>query len=228
MAEGRVLDRVPSPVHIGLRTFNVDSVIDALMPRSYTWGSTVLLDQGSAGYCVGFGWAAEAAARPVVVRGVNNEYAINVFKLARSKYDDRPLDSDDTNDGTTVLAGAKAAQEKSQLGEYRWATNIRDAMTALTYTGPVVFGIPWMTGMMRADANGFIHATGVDEGGHCILARGYNVGKNRTLLQQSWGDDWGGTSYGPGTCFIDTDELGELLSRDGECCVPMKRLMPLS
>lgn len=219
----RVLDRVPSPPHVGLRTFNIADQVAGLTPRSYTWGCNVHLDQGRAGYCVGFGWSGEAAAKPVVVPGVTNARAIALFKLARSKYDDRPLDGDDTNDGTYVLAGAKAAQELGQLGEYRWATNLQDGLTALSRKGPVVLGIPWMTGMMRTDSAGFIHATGGDEGGHCILARGYHLPKRRVLLHQSWGTDWGGTPYGPGTCFISEDDLGDLIGRQGEMCVPTVR-----
>lgn len=40
---------------------------DKTQPRSYTWGCDIrTLDQGREGACVGFAWAGEAAARPVV------------------------------------------------------------------------------------------------------------------------------------------------------------------
>ena len=35
-------------------------------PRSYTWDCDTNLNQGNEGACVGFGWAQEAAARPVL------------------------------------------------------------------------------------------------------------------------------------------------------------------
>lgn len=222
----RTFDRIPSPPHIGLAIFNIAPVVAGLAPRSYTWGCTTVLDQKRAGYCVGFGWEEEAASKPVVVPNVTNASGIRHFKLARTKYDARPLDSDDTDDGTYVLAGAKAAQELGQLGEYRWATNLEDGLVALGHNGPIVMGTVWKSGMMETDSDGYIHATGIDEGGHCYILRGRQVKKGRSLLQQTWGPQWGGTEYGPGTAWIADDDLGIVYEDDGECCVPMRRLKP--
>ena len=190
------------------------------LPRSYTWSCDVNLDQGNEGACVGFAWTHEKAAKPRVDRNVTNFLASEFYHRCL-QVDEFPGEEDN---GTSVLAGAKVAVERQWISEYRWAFGLTDALTALSRHGTVVFGLNWFSEMMRPNSDGFLKPRGQYEGGHAIMGRGVNVRKRFVLLHNSWGSDWGGTEFGPGTAKIDWDDLGMLLEAQGECCVPVVRL----
>lgn len=209
--------------------------------RSFTWTCSVWLNQcpedeskRCGGGCVGMSTAAEAAARPVVVEGVTEDLAWRLYDLAQEKYDP-PEYNTPPEEGTSVLAGLKAMQELGLLDQYRWGFGLKDVVQAVAYKGPAILGIWWREGMMEPDANGFIHATGQNVGGHAILmnqvrivlldkARGYvwdnvDLDKSWAGLHQSWGntENW----------KLSLRELGELLADDGEAAIPVRRRKPV-
>jgi hypothetical protein len=187
-------------------------------PRSYTWGSDVVTDQGSEGACVGHAFAGELAARPKEVEGIDNTFAFALYREAQN-HDGFP----DDVPGTTVLAGVKAVQARGHMPEYRWAFHIDDLAIAVSRHGPAVLGIPWKFGMYEPvlgdDGRHWVNVTGPVVGGHAILAVGYNVNARAFCLQNSWGPGWGDN----GRAWIDHDTLGTLLADMGEACIPIKR-----
>lgn len=194
------------------RAFPVRALIaKAAKPRSYTWSVPVQLDQGSEGACVGFAVSHEAAARPVAVPGVTNEVARGVYHAART------LDEWEGEDyeGTSVLAGMKAGQQRKWYAEYRWAFSLEDVILAIGYHGPCVLGLNWYTGMMQLDDKGFLRPTGIVVGGHAILANRVNVREKWVGLHNSWGGAVNGK--------LTFDDLGMLLHQQGEACIPVKR-----
>ncbi len=198
------------------RGFPVRALIPpAAKPRSYTWSCPVVLDQGQEGACVGFSISHEAAARPCCVQDITNTSAQEIYRRARQ------LDEWDGEnyDGTSVLAGIKAAQERGWYPSYRWAFGLQDLILALGYKGPAVLGINWYEGMFNTDDQGFVHVSGELSGGHAILANGINVKKKTVRLHNSWGRDWGWD----GECFISFDDLDRLLHEQGEACIPVLR-----
>ncbi len=199
------------------RAFPVTAVIEAKRPRSYTWAGGPVLNQGREGACVGFAWAGELAARPVVVQGITDQTGRTFYRRAQQL--DEWEGEEPTYAGTSVLAGAKAVLEAGHIKEYRWAFGVDDLALAVGYAGPAVIGIDWHESMYRPDANGFIYPTGPIVGGHAILVRGYNVRLGRFLLRNSWGPTWGMA----GDCFISYSDLGALLANRGDACVPVKR-----
>ena len=215
----RTLDRLPE-FDERSRSYNVRALLETAQPRSYTWGCAVNLDQGREGACVGFGWAHEANAKPKV-HYADDRTARAIYNAAQ-KVDEWPGEN---YEGTSVLAGAKVCTDEFKyMAEYRWAFNLTDALTACSHLGPVVIGVNWYTGMFDPDSSGRLHLTGQVEGGHCILVRGVNVKARTVLLHNSWGSSWGGTKWGPGTALLSWDDLGRLLSEQGEVCIPVKRL----
>lgn len=220
----RTFDRLPQ-FDERSRSFDIARTLDTTKPRSYTWGCPANLDQGREGACVGFGWAHEHAARPYV-RPADNALARALYFEAQ-RVDEWPggayPGASPFYEGTSVLAGAKAAQARGHLSEYRWAFNLNDALTAVSRKGPAVIGVWWWTGMFRPDADGFLHPTGQREGGHALLVRGVNIKARTVVLHNSWGTGWGGTKYGPGTALLTWDDFGSLLADDGECCIPVQR-----
>lgn len=208
------------------RSFNVRSLFAAAqVPRSYTWACTTNLDQGADGACVGFSWAHELAARPYA-RPASNTLGHAIYHSAQ-KLDEWEGGSypgaSPIYEGSSVLAGAKAAQSMGHISTYRWAFTVDDALTVISRHGPAVIGIWWWTGMFDTDSKGFIHPTGQREGGHAILVRGVNVKARTVLLHNSWGASWGGTKWGPGTALLSWEDFGFLLQDGGECCVPVLR-----
>lgn len=188
--------------------------------RSFSWRIPTVLDQGNEGACVGFGMAAELAARPVIVHGVDDDYARGIY------YDARKIDEwvGEDYSGTSVLAGAKVLQQRGHITEYRWARTVDELALAIGYAGPAVIGVDWHTGMDNVDAEGFIHASGPVRGGHCVVVPSVAVvTKKRTRpyfeLQNSWGPSWGVN----GRAKIAFDDMAKLLAEFGEACIPMGR-----
>ena len=210
----RVLDRVYQPDDRNFPVRPLLMAIDATKPRSYTWGLVPRLDQGEEGACVGFGFAHELAARPVVVQNVTNDVAFRIYGDAK-KIDEWPGEN---YSGTSVLAGAKVLTARGNYVEYRWATDVRDLALAIGYHGPAVLGINWRDGMWDPDADGTLHVTGSVAGGHCIICRGYSVRTRRFLLTNSWGPSWGLI----GSCYVSEDDMAKLLADQGEACIPVR------
>lgn len=199
------------------RNFPIRALIPtAAKPRSYTWRCDAQLDQDGIGACVGFAWAAELAARPVVVNGIENQLGFDIYHDAQ-KLDEWPGEA---YEGSSVLGGAKAVMDRGFLEQYRWAFGLEDLVLAIGYKGPAVIGINWYGDMFLPDHNGVIHPTGGSPGGHAILANGVSIAKKLIRLHNSWGQAWGIN----GDCFISFDDLDKLLHEQGEACIPIRRL----
>jgi len=198
------------------KRFSIRSLIPAkAKPRSYTWSCGVNLDQGSEGSCCGFSVAQEAAARPVVVSGITNEIALELYNRAKQLDEFEGEDYD----GSSVLAAIKAGAEKGWYPEYRWAFSEADLALAIGHHGPAVLGINWFEGMNEPDEQGMIYVTGRCLGGHAILCNGYDFPHRLYRLHQSWGLPFGIN----GECFIRAEDMSRLLRQDGEACVPVVR-----
>ena len=200
------------------RQYPIRALLGAPRPlRSYTWRCINWLDQGREGACVGFAWAHELVARPVVVMSMTASDATRIYKKAQTL---DPWPGEDY-EGTSVLAGVKAIQSQwpKLIPEYRWAFGLDDVLETLSYRGPMVLGVNWYEHMARPDVNNIIWPTGKLLGGHAILANGIDVKRRLVRLHNSWGRGWG---LG-GDCFISFENLGLLLQRGGEACIPVRR-----
>lgn len=198
------------------RSFPIRTLVADKPRRSYTWSCPVFLDQGREGACVGFAWAHDAAARPKVVPLVDDLDAFDIYHRARV-LDQWPGEG---YDGTSVIAGVKAMQERGWVKTYRWAFGEDDLALAVGYRGPAVLGINWYTGMFRPDVDGFLKPSGNIEGGHAILCHGYSVRDGGYYkVHNSWGQGWGVN----GEARIRREDMARLLSELGEACIPTLR-----
>lgn len=205
--------------------------------RSYTWSCDVYNDQRREGACVGFAWSHELSARPAVYR-VDEAFALDVFHVARAKFDQWPGED---YDGTSVIAGVKATMEHlnskglSLYGGYRWAFGVQEVLQVIGYLGPVVLGINWYENMYYPDEHGFISVSGPIAGGHAILANGVKIVRHNTSMPATWDNidldrsfvrlhnSWG-TGYGiGGDAFVTVRDLEKLMQADGEACIPTYR-----
>lgn len=198
-------------------------------PRSRTW-PYVQLDQGREGACTGFSATMEAAAWPAPVfgdprtkrpdPGPINAVARDVYRRAR-QLDDWPGEN---YEGSSVLGAVKAGVERGWWGEYRWALGpgpdaaAADVIAAIGYSGPVMMGSYWWSGMMRPDEQGRLRRTGRREGGHAYLLTRYSRKLDAVWTPNSWG--------GEGQGWISRSDLAALLGDDGEACIAVVRLRP--
>lgn len=124
-------------------------------------------------------------------------------------------------EGTSGTACAQAAKEFGLITGYDWEFSDIEVAERAIFTGPLIFGIDWLAGMMLDGAprkrweDAVVINSGPRIGGHLIAAIGFDkrrVGAEWELLN-SWGRDWGLD----GRCFIGRDDLGALLANEGEC-----------
>jgi len=173
---------------------------------------------------VGFGIGHELAARPVEVQGLTNAYCREKLYWGAQKADKWPGGAYPGGkpfyEGTSVLAGMKTAKKLGWIGGYRWAFDINQVLMGLSWDGPCVLGLWWYEGMSRPDRKGYIKPTGRRTGGHCILAKSVNIRKSRLTLHNSWGKAWGVE----GDCYIDINDLAQLLREDGEAVFAVDRM----
>jgi hypothetical protein len=233
----RTLDRLPSRPHPRMAAYSARLLTNGKGPRSYSWGCPAWLDQGQEGACVGFAWAHEAAARPVVRSDATTDLAHRLYRYAQ----DHDYWPGNDYDGTSVDGGAQAARHHGLIGAWYWASSAEEALEVVGRKGPAVFGTGWWTGMFDTDANGYIHRTGQEEGGHAILWNRVRIvfpasvptglrwrtgwlnyidhGRSWIGLHNSWGPGWGQG----GECRLSIADFVYLFSAGGEVCVPQQR-----
>jgi Papain family cysteine protease len=213
------------------RNYPMRAIIGQPAKTAKLWREGPVLDQGSEGACVGFGWTAELLAQPFVPASVPTvpvaqNFALEVYNSAK-RIDEW---AGENYDGTSVLAGAKVIQQKGFIGGYRWCFGIEDVRDSVIAHGPVVIGIPWFSGMYETGKWGIVNVTGDMVGGHCITITGYHPRKwtpSGRVEAFRWRNSWG-TSYGRnGSGWIRYDDLALLLKDQGEACVPLDRRTPV-
>lgn len=196
--------------------------------KTKIWSVGPILDQGSEGACVGFGWTAKILSEPfwfnlqtlpLTVPKDPTKFSVHSYNQAK-KIDEFPGED---YEGTSVLAGAKVMQGYGAVKSYSWAFSIEDVIDGLIKKGPIVLGINWYEGMYEAP-NGVLSVTGERVGGHCITAVGFRVasptfnGEDSIILQNSWGPDWGIN----GLAEIRVSDVTRLLNEGGEACLPLR------
>jgi hypothetical protein len=219
--EHRKFDRLPEwdPMN---NNFPMRRLVSpTIAPRSYTWpvgqnmSSQLFLDQGTEGACVGFTYAHELAARPVVVPRITNEHGRSFYRGAQEN--DEWAGSD--YEGTSGLGGAKYLTQLGYYKSYTWSRNADEVALVVSRKGPVPLFLNWYEGMFDTSEAGWIFPSRQLLGGHAILCKGYSVSKRCFILHNSWGKSWGMN----GTALLKHDDLQRLLDENGEACLPLRK-----
>lgn len=211
------MGRLPAPDEDD-KKFLIRTIAPRTTTRTYRYwnDSGAWLNQGSTGTCVGHSWAHWLEDGPIFFPGKADPYEI--YRECTKVDEWTANDNGDLHFGSSVRAGAKVAQAKGWISEYRWAWNLNDVVLALLEVGPVVMGTDWYADMMQIDRSGFVRATGSVVGGHAWVLNGVNTKERKARLKNSWGRGWG--VYG--RAWISFDDLETLIGNQGEACLAVE------
>lgn len=180
--------------------------------RSRDWKQRQFMSQGQKPHCCGYGVTLEIGMQPYY-HNVTDYLADLIYHEAQ-KIDYWPGEG---YAGTSVLAAMLTALKMGFYKEFRWALKpdpVGDICRMLSYVGPVVMGTKWYTGMYSRDADGLVHATGTDVGGHAYVLRTLDWPKKRVYSPNSWGDEG---------FWLSLDDLEKLIYENGEAAIPVAR-----
>lgn len=220
------LGRVPEFDPRSISEYHVSRLLDesgftkkqlAAGPRNKKWTADFTLDQGQTSMCVGNAHDHAYCTTPRRHSpDVDEADAAQVYHLAQD-LDEYPGNN---YEGTSTLGGAKAMTQMGRYKSYYWCKSIEDILLALSYHGPVVFGVNWYDQMFTPDPKtGLIVVSGGLAGGHDICGDGVDVTKERVRLHQSWGPGWGLNGW----CWISFADLERIvITEGGDACVPLK------
>jgi hypothetical protein len=206
-------------------SYGVRARLEASAPIvDHVWPVGPVLDQGAEGACVGF---AVADASNVLERAglvppdgklCDADDAGRLYRFAQTV--DEVPGEDYT--GTSVLAGMQAGVEAGLFGGYLWAFGTRDIAQAVLQRGPVVIGIPWLSGMYETGPGGLVVVEGEEVGGHCLAVVGIRQKGPQGqpgpyfIWLNSWGPDYGAGGLG----YVHHRDLAGLLHGRGEAAIP--------
>jgi hypothetical protein len=184
-----------------------------------------ILDQGDLGSCTGnagtgvlgtgvfWNLPAVKALLSMTDAAANERVAVGVYAKA-TLLDPFSGSYPPTDTGSDGLSVAKVLQKMGLISGYQHATSLEAVLTALSKQ-PVMIGTEWRGDMFNPDADGRIRITGSVEGGHEYELDELDVGNRCVWLDNSWTTGWGVE----GRAYITWDDLGTLLSNDGDCTV---------
>jgi C1A family cysteine protease len=175
-----------------------------------------VLDQGDLGSCTGNAVLQALMTSPdwSKARSFTEQDALDVYSLATTLDDVQgSYPPDDT--GSTGLAVCKAAQQKGYITSYSHAFGLDQTLAALVLT-PVIVGVNWYEGFDNPDVHGFVSISGSVRGGHEFALVGLNADERVVIALNSWGHSWGRNGF----FVFSFDDLGRLLSADGDATVP--------
>lgn len=185
------------------------------LPRSRSWRRRLWLNQGQEGACTGFALAhclgigygswplTDAEARMFY------QWAKRFDQWAGEDYS-----------GSSVQGACEGAKHHGVIRDYHWIETPQEFKAAIARYGALDVGSWWKTGMWKADSNGYVHATGANEGGHSYAVGAVDLRRNRGRIDNSWGKNRWGID---GSAWIDLDELFDLIfNQRGETALVRK------
>jgi len=190
------------------RNFHIRKIVKEVTPITFMWECSKVLDQNGYPGCVGWAGAHQAIATPVPQLLIDNNTGLIFYKGAQQN-DEWPGED---YDGTSAVGLLKYWLKIGFCTSGYWAFSLLEHRLGISFNSPALVGCNWMTGMMEPDSNGFIHATGVNEGGHETLWLGNNEEDRYFTLINSWCDSPGVPWGQNGRAKISYDDAEKLRS----------------
>lgn len=222
---GRIEEPKPEQANYLLSSLMEAVDLEEELPDKRYWRSTVNLNQGATGTCVGHGFAHRMEDYPIPRPNLQ----VDPFEIYRrachlDPWDDN--DNEDLNYGTSVDAGARACRQMGLIDAFYWAWDVETAKHFILLQGPLVIGIGWPEDFFDPQpeyyADGRTRMTlnpgGPIAGGHCVEVRAYNSIADVFVIKNSWGLQWGANGQ---ACIRGTVMKG-LMDEGGEFCWPQE------
>jgi len=207
-----------------------------LPPGTRHYRQQAPLDQGNTGTCVAHAWAGWAYGAPLMTKRTALPTPYNLYReiVAIDEWDDNDHEAtapdDELQSGTSVRAGVQVLRKRGHVANFLWATDVEDVRAwHLAGFGGMVLGTWWTTGMDRPDADGVMHYTGSQLGGHAYKTAGWTDTlrvRSSTLrirraarVLNSWGPSW----CQGGRAWVLDEDLQKLIDDQGECCAAVEQ-----
>lgn len=222
---------VPDPQYAGLmgRTvvnhddrnwlFPARELLSPAPLQSRLWSRPSAWDQGQTSQCVAFSTKGVVNSEPLVGSYSGDAGLIDpgeIYRLAQT-LDEWPGEA---YNGTSTLAGFKAAQQLGFLDQYRWCFGAQDVLDTLSQHGPVAIGVQWYRSMFSAPGGVLtVDQQSGPAGGHCVELHGLDVERQVVIGTNSWSTGWGDG----GRFYLSFADLDRLLQQQGEAvtaCFP--------
>jgi hypothetical protein len=184
------------------------------------------LNQGSVGACTCFAAVHTLNTNPVR-RGISprptmrGDRAIALYGRATA-LDPFPGTYPPDDTGSSGLAACEAMIEAGLISRYEWAFGFDHGLDSIE-RGPFMQGTWWTADMFHPDADGRVHPSGSDAGGHEYEWVGIEIrskrepSKNRAWYMNSWGGSWGKAGY----FYMTFADAAALLARSGDLIRPI-------
>jgi hypothetical protein len=211
VALGRHLDPVHDP-----RSRAFPATVAPLVSVRHAHHGPVL-DQGTLSSCTGNAAAQALNHEPLLVKGrrlLTEADAVAIYSWATS-HDPYPGAFPTVDTGSDGLSVAKALKKSLHLiSSYSHAFGLDHTLGALAQ-GPVIIGVPWLSGMFTPGPDGRLPLVGSVAGGHEVCLDQLDVENQRVWLLNSWSNGWGQN----GRAWLSWSDLGHLLDQRGDATV---------
>lgn len=197
------------------KAYRAVDLTDQTKPRTHTWRRAGAYDQGQTPECVAYtgkGILNSQKLSAAVAYTVRSKYDTEAFYHGAQTHDEMPGEN---YDGTSALGLCRYLKSVGLIHAYHWNFSLDDTLLSLSWVGPVGIGIMWTEQMFTPDSEGYVRPLGAEAGGHEIEVTAIDVTRQRVTLTNSWGTSWGRN----GRAYLSWDDLGTLLSNNGDSVV---------
>lgn len=202
------------------------SILDRFLPikSAAHKESQPVFDQGGIGSCTANAALGCLVTEPFTKTGVTytEDDAVALYEL-ETRLDDSQIPGtyppEDT--GSTGPWSMMALEQQGKIKSYHHTRNLHVALRLLNH-GPISIGVTWYESMFTVFDQDGVKMITVDEhgevvGGHQVCVTANDVERQRVLIRNSWGTEWGDQGH----AWLSWNDLDLLLEDGGDVTQPV-------